>query len=286
MSLAYGIGGFVNVPPNIVVPHPARDPKSTDMTGYVVGQLWVNTSTNTSFQLTSLSGNTATWTALGGGSSAVATLTGNSGGAVVPTAGNINVVGSGTLAFAGSGSTLTGSITPGTGLVSTINSLPPTAGNIIIAGTANEISIGNAGSTVTLSTPATFIAPGSIAATTTVTATLGNITATNGNVVLGSAGNKIISTNVATTTVAGANSFGSVTLVGGTATVGTTAVTTNSLIFIWRQSVGATGAAALGQLSVGTIVGSTSFDINAWSAADATALQASDVSVVGWMIVN
>ena len=88
------------------------------------------------------------------------------------------------------------------------------------------------------------------------------------------------------TSAAGANSIGSVTLVGGTVTVSTTAVTTNSLIQIWRQSVGATGAAALGNLSVGTIVNGTSFVINAWQAADATALQASDVSVIGWEIIN
>lgn len=127
---------------------------------------------------------------------------------------------------------------------------------------------------------------GSFTASTTLTATSGAITATNGNLVLNTAGNKIVSTSVASTTTAGANSFGSVTLVGGTATVNTTSVTANSLIYIWRQSVGATGAAALGQLSVGTIVASTSFVINAWSAANATSLQASDVSVIGWMIVN
>jgi hypothetical protein len=130
------------------------------------------------------------------------------------------------------------------------------------------------------------VVSGSITAATTITATLGAISATNGNLVLGTAGNKIVSSSVATTIAAGANSFGSVALSGGTATVSTTAVTASSLIFIWRQSIGATGAAALGHLSVGTIVASTSFIINALQAADATALQASDVSVIGWMIVN
>lgn len=104
--------------------------------------------------------------------------------------------------------------------VNTINNLMPTAGNITIAGTANQVAVANAGSTVTLSTPSAFIAPGSIASTTTVTggtgvtattgnisasagavsasttvtagttitATLGNITATNGNFVSSTAG--------------------------------------------------------------------------------------------------
>lgn len=121
---------------------------------------------------------------------------------------------------------------------------------------------------------------------TTLTATLGNITATNGNIVKGTAGNKDVYTSVASTTTAGANSAGTVTLVGGTATISTTAITASSLIRLYRQSVGATGAAATGNLSIGTITAATSFVINSVSAADATALVASDVSVVFWEIVN
>lgn len=45
------------------------------------------------------------------GSSVLDTLTGNTGGAISPTAGNINVVGSGSLTTAGSGSTITASLT-------------------------------------------------------------------------------------------------------------------------------------------------------------------------------
>ena len=111
-------------------------------------------------------------------------------------------------------------------------------------------------------------------------------TGVTGNLTFTAAGNKIISTSVATTTTAGANSFGSVTLASGTATVATSAVTTNSLIYIWRQSIGSTGAAALGHLSVGTITNGVSFVVSALQAADATAAQTTDVSVVGWMIVN
>jgi hypothetical protein len=149
-----------------------------------------------------------------------------------------------------------------------------------IIGTANQIAASSATGNVTLSVPATFTSPGS------VTATSGPITATNGNIVLGTAGNKLVSTSVGTTTTAGANSIGSVTLSGGTATVATTAVTANSLIFLSRQSIGATGAAALGQLSVGTITAGTSFVINAALTATATSLATTDVSVVSYMIVN
>lgn len=107
-----------------------------------------------------------------------------------------------------------------------------------------------------------------------------------GNFTFTTAGNKINSTSVATNGTAGANSFGSVTLSGGTATVSTTAITTNSLVFLTRQTIGATGAAALGMISRGTIVNGVSFVINSLLTADATNLATTDVSNVAWFIVN
>src|SRR5271165_4682068 len=47
-----------------------------------------------------------------------------------------------------------------TGAVATINSLAPVGGNIIIAGTSNQVSIANAGHTVTLSLPSAITTPG------------------------------------------------------------------------------------------------------------------------------
>ncbi len=121
---------------------------------------------------------------------------------------------------------------------------------------------------------------------TTVTITAPNGVVVNGSIVLNQAANKINRTSVATTTAALANTMGSVALIGGTITITTSSVTANSLIKIWRQSIGATGAAALGQLTIGTINAGVSFVINSVQAANATALQASDVSVVGWEITN
>lgn len=155
-----------------------------------------------------------------------------------------------------------------------------------VTGTAGQISASPTTGNVILSIPNTFTAPGSITATTTLTATLGNITATNGNIVRGTAGNKDIYSSVASTTTAGSNSAGTVALVSGEAVVATTAVTANSQIRIYRQGVGSTGAAALGFLSILTRSAGVSFTIRAVDPADATAAQASDVSVVGWEIVN
>lgn len=136
-----------------------------------------------------------------------------------------------------------------------------------------NVIVRSQGSTVTL-------------ATTGLTLTSTSDILVNSNLNFQTAGQKIKSTNVATTTTAGNNSFGTVTLVGGTATVNTTAVTASSIIFLTRMSVGATGANDLGVLSVGTISATNSFDINAWTVTNATALQADDVSSIGWMIVN
>lgn len=161
----------------------------------------------------------------------------------------------------------TATVTAGTGITATTGNIVASTGNI-------TSTLGSVGAATT------------VTAGTSITATLGNITATNGNIVRGTAGNKDVYTSVATTTTAGANSAGTVALSGGTATVATTAVTASSQIRLYRQGIGATGAAALGILTRGTISAGVSFIINAVQAADATALQASDVSVIGWEIVN
>lgn len=170
-----------------------------------------------------------------------------------------------------------------------------TTGNLTATGTVGintsgagvtTIGTGGTGATNIGNATGNTAVTGSLTTTTSLTATLGNITATNGNIVRGTAGNKDVYTSVASTTTAGANSAGKVTLVGGTATVSTTAVTASSLIRLTRQSVGATGANDLGILSVGTIVAATSFVINAWTVTNATALQTDDVSEIFWEIVN
>lgn len=149
-----------------------------------------------------------------------------------------------------------------------------------VSGTTNQVTVNTVAGVATVSLPASITAPGS------VTATLGNITATNGNFVKGTAGNKDVYTSVSSTITAGANSAGTVTLVAGTATISTTSVTASSLIRLTRQNVGATGANATGNLSISTITASVSFRINAVLIADATALATNDLSVVFWEIVN
>jgi hypothetical protein len=68
--------------------------------------------------------------------------------------------------------------------------------------------------------------------------------------------------------------IGTAVLVGGTVTVSNTSVTASSLILLTAQVAGGTQ----GQLSIGTVVAGTSFDINSSSALD--------TSTIGYMIVE
>lgn len=76
-------------------------PASTNVIGpngpFVVGQRWINSSANVAYVLTSMTSSNGTmsadWEIDAGGSALVSTLTGDSGGAVSPTSGNISLLG-------------------------------------------------------------------------------------------------------------------------------------------------------------------------------------------------
>lgn len=153
--------------------------------------------------------------------------------AAIPSAGSFTTV------------TATGNITSSAG------DLVATAGNVT-AGAAVS-----AGTTVT--------------AGTGITATTGAITASNGNLVLSTAGNKL---SIAT----GANaSVGtSAAMTAGVVTVNTTAVTASSIIFLTANTAGGTQGTL--RAPVADIVAGTSFVIRSSNAAD--------TSTVNWWIIN
>lgn len=139
----------------------------------------------------------------------------------------------------------------------------------VVQGTANQIAVNTVGGTATVSLPSAITAPGSLTTTTSLTATLGNITATNGNLFLGTAGNKL---SIATGANASVGTSGALST--GAVTVTTTAVTAGSKIFLTR----AVASGTLGNLSVGTITAGTSFTI--------TSDNNADTSTVNWLIIN
>lgn len=225
-------------------------PASTNILGpngpFKIGQAWVNTTGLVSYTLVGLSSSagsvSATWALSAGGPGSLATLTGNSGGAISPTAGNINILGGSGVTVVGAGSTLTVSLTGGGTAIDSFAPdagtnpvVPDGAGLVTMAGTANQITTTGGLNSLTFSVPSTFIAPGSIASTTTltggtgITATTGNIAASSGNVsasgtVTGGTGVTATTGNVSAT--AGAVNAGT----SMTATLGNITATNGNLV--------------------------------------------------------
>lgn len=213
-----------------------RAPTSSDK-AYVKGTLWLDTDASTAYMWPG-SGN---WISLGSGTTgAVVTLTGGSGGALSPTAGNMNLL-----------------------------------------GTSNQITSTGSGSTITFSLPSAITAPGSLTTTTsltattsitagtTITATLGAITATNGNVVLSTAGNKLV---IATGANASVGVSSAMSGTPGAVTVATTACSATAKVFYCRATTGGTP----GHVSV-TAQDGTGFTLTSTG---------NETSTFNWWIIN
>lgn len=168
----------------------------------------------------------------------------------------------------------------------TMSSTAAIAIDVSVVQSSNNPAIAGAGAGTLSLGDITFTSNSALAGTLTVAyfaSRLGAIS-TSGNFTFLTAGNKVITPAAANTATAGANSFGTVTLVAGTETVTTTAVTASSIILLTRQSANA--SAAVGMLTVGTVVAGTSFVIRADTLAAPGTPLAADVSTVGWQIIN
>lgn len=208
-------------PPDLTIAE--RAPTGSD-TAFLPGQLWLDKAHDVSYQYSG-----TTWIALGSGTTgAITTITGDSGGAKGPSAGNFSLL-----------------------------------------GTANQITVTGGANKETFSIPAAFTAPGSITATTTITATLGAITATNGNLVLGTAGNKII---IPTGADASVGTSSAMSGTPGAVTVATTACSATAKVFYSRKTTGGTP----GQVSI-TAQDGTGFTLTS---------TANETSTFNWWIIN
>jgi hypothetical protein len=110
---------------------------------------------------------------------------------------------------------------------------------------------------------------GSVTAGTTLTATLGNITATKGNLVLGTAGNKL---SITTGSNASCGVSGSMSGTPGAIAVATTACTTSSIILFSRATTGGTP----GQVSI-TAQSTSGFTLTSTG---------NETSTFNWLIIN
>lgn len=106
--VCYGPG----VPNLAVAPKPIvslRDPATTDIE-HPIGQVWIDTANSTFWVLVDVAAGVATWvnaTTAGG----IMTITGNSGGAESPSAGNFNILGTGSITSVGTANTETVQLT-------------------------------------------------------------------------------------------------------------------------------------------------------------------------------
>ncbi len=222
--------GIVAIPNATVIS--ARDPTTSDTISsdgnpYTPGQYWQNRLTGNLFVY--LGG--GVWDPVSSsGITVIETLTGDSGGAVPPTLGNVNLFGtanqitttgtigtsqivfsipttfiapgsiaSTTTIHSGTSMSAATTITAGTGITSTTGNIVASAGNInatlgsMSAGTTITAGTGITATTGNIVATAGQVNAGtSMTAGTTITATLGNITATAGNFVSSTLGDGFV----------------------------------------------------------------------------------------------
>lgn len=144
----------------------------------------------------------------------------------------------------------------------------------ITAGDASEIDCGANAFTITASNWS--VGANTLSVNGTISADAGSFTTNSSNFIFGAAGDKTTYSSFATTTTAGANSAGTVALVGGTATVATTAIGASSRVRLTVQTLGT----VIIPFAVCCSARSTGVSFTILSA-DAT-----DTSTVLWEIIN
>ena len=221
---------FGNRPEGVEVPTiQSRAPTSSDW-NYPIGKRWVNKVSGSEYVLASVVGSAGVNTA--------------------------------TWTLLGSGGTLNTLTTSDTNVVT------PSSGNINLVQGSNILTTGS-GANATIALVSSPSVSGSLTAGTTITATLGAITATNGNVVLGTAGNKIV---IATGANASVGTSGAMSGTPGAVTVATTASSATAKIFYSRATTGGTP----GQVSI-TAQDGTGFTLTSTG---------NETSTFNWWIIN
>lgn len=108
LSKAYTVAeGTTQVLP---LPIEATSNPSSSNIKFPLGQIWLNVSSGTSYILAKKASGVATWNLMSPGASDVDTLSGDSGGNLSPTAGNIAIAGGTNITTVGSGSTITANL--------------------------------------------------------------------------------------------------------------------------------------------------------------------------------
>jgi hypothetical protein len=212
---AYGAQGkpIQNVQPGPVIA--TRDPTSTDL-NYKLGREWINKSTPSIWYLGSKTTSVATWIAAGSGTSGgVVTLTGDSGGAISPLAGNITVVGDSAdgMSVVGTANTLT--VNASAASTTQRGTMETSTDAESVTGTSAVVAVTPASLTARLA------APGAIGGTTPAAATFTTLT-TVGTASINASGAGVTTIGTGGT---GATNIGNAT--GNTAVTGSLSTTTS-----------------------------------------------------------
>jgi len=194
-------------PPQLLVRNAA--PTANDVQNLVIGTLWVVQQKSNPAQspevymLVNQEQNQATWIQIypGSGTGAIESLTGNSGGAVLPTAAdpaNINILGTGTITVVGNPGTNTLTVTPSGDIASSFptqsGTAVPSAGALTING-SGVISTSGAGSTVTIA------ASGAVASSFITSPATGTATPASGVLTFAGTGGTTVSASGSTVTI-------------------------------------------------------------------------------------
>jgi hypothetical protein len=245
-----------------------RDPTAADnrKKGFVIGQNWINVTNNTVFVLTSDPASVAVWSISTAGSSNVDTLTGDTGGAITPLAGNISLLGTtNEIDSTGTANTITFSIPSAFVAPGSIASTTTIAsGTTLTAGTSLAVTTSaTIGTTLAVSGTTTLAAVNATNGTfsgtlgVTGTSTLNAITAT-GTINLNASGAGVTTIGTGGT---GATNIGNAT--GNTAVTGGLTTTTSIGAGTTLTSAGATTLATTGASvnTFGNATGATSVTI-------------------------
>lgn len=222
----------------------------------VKGQLYLDTVAESAYMWSG-----ATWIALGSGTTgAIVTLTGDSGGAISPVAGNIDILGDSVdgVSVVGTAGTLT--INVAAASTTQRGTLETSTDAESVTGTSLLVSVTPASLTARLA------APGAIGGTTPAAGTFTNVTVNDILAIDGGAATDFI---------------GTATLIAGQATVANTNITTADRILISRNALNA--SPALGHL-IYTISAGVGFTVDSYDASGVAA--ATDVSGFSYVIVR
>jgi hypothetical protein len=273
-SYAVGVGLQPTLPPPVIA---TAAPGASNIK-FPLGQVWLDINNGQSYILNNINSGSATWNLMAPGASDVDTVTGDSGGALSPSGGNITIAGGTNITTVGSGSTITVNLDAAIVLATSVTAPLYTAGAgvdldmTVPTGQNMVIKMGDAAGSNKVSF--TDSADSEVA----LVDSDGNMTI-DGNLILNTVATQIQMNGGAVT-----DFIGQATLVSGTVTIANTNIASGDRIMLTRAD--ANSSSALGELTITAQTASTSFVITALDPSDGSSTITGDVSIVNYVIIR